>query len=190
MSSYEQLLVKVAVIVLCLVGIYIYIRLWFFFQGIIYNFLANRLKKNNSTLLRWLATWSSFDLAAAIANFICSLPVLIGVFVYAVFVRQGYRIPFQVGKANTEVVSETCVSPGENKMAFKEAMKLALSGECAKMGMLAEKGNCNAYTGTWWIDLDLFEKKEGCNPACVINVDTKATEINWRCTGLNPGLKN
>jgi len=41
---------------------------------------------------------------------------------------------------------------------------------------------CNEDTGTYWIDLDI--EKEGCNPACVINVETKEAEINWRCTGV------
>lgn len=44
---------------------------------------------------------------------------------------------------------------------------------------------CNEGTKTYWIDLTL--EKEGCNPACVIDVDKKSAEINWRCTGLiNP----
>ena len=33
-------------------------------------------------------------------------------------------------------------------------------------------------------DLDI--EKAGCNPACVINVETRTAEINWRCTGLLP----
>jgi hypothetical protein len=41
---------------------------------------------------------------------------------------------------------------------------------------------CNEGTGTYWINLNLT--REGCSPACVINVDTSLAEINWRCTGL------
>jgi len=41
---------------------------------------------------------------------------------------------------------------------------------------------CNEGTGTFWIQLNLT--KQGCNPACVINVANKTAEINWRCTGL------
>ena len=41
---------------------------------------------------------------------------------------------------------------------------------------------CNEETGTWWIDLEI--KKQGCAPACIIDVNTKKAEINWRCTGL------
>ena len=29
-------------------------------------------------------------------------------------------------------------------------------------------------------------EKQGCAPACVVNVVTKKAEINWRCTGLLP----
>ncbi|MCP3682587.1 MAG: hypothetical protein GY861_07855, partial [bacterium] len=43
---------------------------------------------------------------------------------------------------------------------------------------------CNPDTGTWWIDLDI--DKEGCNPACVVYIDDKTAEINWRCTGVIP----
>ena len=41
---------------------------------------------------------------------------------------------------------------------------------------------CNEGTGTFWINLNLTKK--GCSPACVVNIDSKKAEINWRCTGL------
>jgi hypothetical protein len=41
---------------------------------------------------------------------------------------------------------------------------------------------CNIGTGTYWINLNL--EKEGCNPACVVDIVNKSAEINWRCTGL------
>lgn len=41
---------------------------------------------------------------------------------------------------------------------------------------------CNEGTGTFWIDMNI--QKKGCNPACVINIEDKSAEINWRCTGL------
>jgi hypothetical protein len=41
---------------------------------------------------------------------------------------------------------------------------------------------CNEGTGTYWINLNIT--KEGCNPACVVNIADKTAEINWRCTGL------
>lgn len=68
------------------------------------------------------------------------------------------------------------------KMSFDEAKEIALGSECAKEGLLEEKHWCNEITGTWWIDLDI--EKQGCSPACVINVATKEAEINWMCTGL------
>ncbi len=43
------------------------------------------------------------------------------------------------------------------------------------------KGVYNPNSNTWWIDLDA--DAPGCNPACVVNVATKTTEVNWRCTG-------
>jgi hypothetical protein len=41
---------------------------------------------------------------------------------------------------------------------------------------------CNEGTETFWINLNMT--KQGCNPACVINLETNKAEINWRCTGL------
>lgn len=67
------------------------------------------------------------------------------------------------------------------KMGLSEAKEIALSSECVKEGSLKEEHFCNESTGTWWIDLDI--QKQGCAPACVINVSTKKAEINWRCTG-------
>lgn len=80
---------------------------------------------------------------------------------------------------------EYCVKKetGE-KMSLFEAREIAQNSECTKEGDFKETHFCNEDTGTWWIDLDI--EKEGCNPACVINVATKKAEINWRCTGLIP----
>ena len=80
-------------------------------------------------------------------------------------------------------VEEYCVKAEmSEKMSLSEAKKIARNSECTKEGSLKEEYFCNENTGTWWIDLDI--EKEGCNPACVVNVSTKKAEINWRCTGL------
>ena len=63
-------------------------------------------------------------------------------------------------------------------MYLNEAKEIAVN----KCGELKESYFCNENTNTWWVDLDL--EREGCNPACVINVISKNAEINWRCTGL------
>lgn len=75
-----------------------------------------------------------------------------------------------------------CVSPNGTQMNYEEAVKIA--EEFCRDGSLKEEHFCNDYTGTWWIDFTPNEPKEGCNPACVVNVETKEAEINWRCTGL------
>jgi len=57
--------------------------------------------------------------------------------------------------------------------------------KCLQPSVVCEKSYvCNENTGTYWINLDI--KKEGCNPACVINLETRTAEINWRCTGALP----
>lgn len=76
---------------------------------------------------------------------------------------------------------EYCVKIDSNeRMSLTEAKQIALTNECGDR--LKETYICNEVTGTWWIDLDI--EKEMCNPACVVNVETKQAEINWRCTGL------
>jgi len=79
---------------------------------------------------------------------------------------------------------ETNSVPKCKEMTVDEALNIALSSECAQKAKLSSKAFCNEDTDTWWIDLDLFEKKEGCNPACVVNVVSKTATINWRCTGV------
>lgn len=81
------------------------------------------------------------------------------------------------------LLRESCIkSDTGEEMNFSEAKVIALESECVEEGGLTDEYFCNEYTGTWWIDLDV--EKEGCAPACVINVSTKEAEINWRCTGV------
>jgi hypothetical protein len=81
------------------------------------------------------------------------------------------------------IEEEFCQKKGTDfKLSLSEAKKIAVLGECGDN--LKDTYICNEITGTWWINLDI--EKEGCNPACVINVETKMAEINWRCTGLLP----
>ena len=65
-----------------------------------------------------------------------------------------------------------------NGMKLSEAKEIAIEN----CGELKESYSCNEGTNTWWIDLDL--EKEGCAPACVVDVLDKSTEINRRCSGL------
>jgi hypothetical protein len=67
-------------------------------------------------------------------------------------------------------------------MTLEEARQIAATGECAETGKLKDQTVYNENSGTWWIDLDA--SKPGCNPACVVDVETKTAEVNWRCTGL------
>ena len=81
------------------------------------------------------------------------------------------------------VGSEMCTKEGTSySMSLSEAISIAQFSNCTKEGALTKPYVCNEITGTWWIDLSA--EKEGCSPACVVNVETKEAEINWRCTGL------
>lgn len=81
-----------------------------------------------------------------------------------------------------DIMEEYCVSlETGDKLGLTEALEIASDSECNE-GEFKDHHFCNENTGTWWIDLNIV--KEGCNPACVVNVVTKEAEINWRCTGL------
>ncbi len=60
-----------------------------------------------------------------------------------------------------------------------KAINLAKNSECTKEGTLTEEIHYNQNSKTWLIDLEL--PKQGCDPACVINLEEKTAEINWRC---------
>ena len=81
---------------------------------------------------------------------------------------------------------EHCIAPTGEAMSLFEAKEIAVNSECGEnlKEPYLEFSVCNADTGTWWIDLDI--EKEGCNPACVVDIETKTAEINWRCTGVIP----
>ena len=89
-----------------------------------------------------------------------------------------------IGLTTTTIPAEEfCQKKGTDiKLSLSEAKEIAIHGQCGDK--LRDTYICNEITGTWWIDLDI--EKAGCSPACVINVETKTAEINWRCTGLLP----
>jgi len=70
-----------------------------------------------------------------------------------------------------------------NDMSLKEAKGIMADSECSPYKTTTERF-CNQDTNTWWIGIDA--EKEGCNPACVVNTQTKTAQINWRCTGALP----
>ncbi len=86
-------------------------------------------------------------------------------------------------KNETLPEDQCCTRQNTNfSMCLPEAMEIAENSACVENGTLTENHFCNEYTGTWWIDLDI--EKDGCSPACVVDVETGQAEINWRCTGL------
>ena len=115
-------------------------------------------------------------------------------FVGGYLINQGIitiNIPSSTSTTTTiELTTTTTISSEEFcqkkdtdiKLSLSEAKNIAIHGQCGDK--LKDTYICNEITGTWWIDLDI--EKAGCNPACVINVETKIAEINWRCTGLLP----
>jgi hypothetical protein len=70
------------------------------------------------------------------------------------------------------------------QMSEEEAREIARASACGTEGGFKDTAFYNDWTGTWWIDMDV--EKEGCAPACVVDVKTREAEINWRCTGALP----
>ena len=98
-----------------------------------------------------------------------------------------YKRPWEDEVLKTEQVTfEVDGDAVGGKLSLSEAMEIAMNCECAKEGTLTGPAFYNEDTGTWWIDLDAKDKKEYCNPACVVNEATGEAEINWRCTGALP----
>jgi len=95
---------------------------------------------------------------------------------------------------NNQPIAEEKNEPAPNEkmclnMTLTEAKTLAEAGECGEKGSLLNGATCNEGTKTWWLDFNPKEEKSGCNPACVINTETRLVEINWRCTGLSESKK-
>jgi hypothetical protein len=91
---------------------------------------------------------------------------------------------FWWSKANSQTANSVCAKTNTSyKMTFSEARDIASGSECVKQGALKDYHWCNEGTGTWWIDLNI--NRQGCSPACVIDVEKKTAEINWMCTGLS-----
>lgn len=90
-------------------------------------------------------------------------------------------MPWECTSENTlEVPEDVCVDDKGNELSLEEAVLIAKESECGSD--LKETYVCNKITGTYWIDMSL--EKEGCSPACVVDIAAKTAEINWRCTGL------
>lgn len=105
---------------------------------------------------------------------------ILGIFVLAGAVFGACRL-----RQRQILPGESCIkTKTREEMSLSVAKEIALASECVKEGNLTDEYSCNQYTGTWWINLDI--EKEGCNPACVVDISTKKAEINWRCTGFIP----
>ncbi|MFA5994036.1 MAG: hypothetical protein WC823_03695 [Parcubacteria group bacterium] len=69
------------------------------------------------------------------------------------------------------------------KLTQAEAQAIA-EKNCLQNGDTLGAGTYNENSKTWWFDAKLKNVRPGCNPACVVNEETRSAEINWRCTGL------
>lgn len=99
--------------------------------------------------------------------------------------KAGYPIlesyPRQCKIENKAFTEEHCTDKDtKNILSLADAKQIAIESECGDT--LKDTYMCNENTGTYWIDLNI--KKQGCSPACVVDIITREAVINWRCTGL------
>ena len=87
------------------------------------------------------------------------------------------------GAAPQSATPQIAASPtAAPPMSLDEAQQIASqSASCAQAGTLQDTAVYNPNSNTWWIDLKADQPN--CNPACVVDVQTKTAEVNWRCTG-------
>ncbi|MFB6088840.1 MAG: hypothetical protein ABEK36_03625 [Candidatus Aenigmatarchaeota archaeon] len=78
------------------------------------------------------------------------------------------------------IFREPSCSDGKNLLTLEDAKEIARESECGDR--LTGEYDCNNISGTYWLDLNIT--KEGCNPACVVDIQHRNATINWRCTGL------
>ena len=74
--------------------------------------------------------------------------------------------------------------PQTNSLLSEAEARIIAEESCIKGGEALAGGIYNENSKTWWFDANLNAAKEGCNPACVVNEETRTAEVNWRCTGL------
>jgi hypothetical protein len=102
-------------------------------------------------------------------------------------VGAGDEVPTLVPTAVPVDVSDAEVCVDKNigaSLSYEEAVEIAQSSVCLAEGQLKETRFCNEDTGTWWLDLDL--DAPNCNPACVVDLNSRTAEINYRCMGALP----
>jgi len=99
-----------------------------------------------------------------------------------------YKRPWEDEVLKTERVTFNVEgSMAVEKLSLAEALEIAMNSECAVEGaLMTDTAFYNPDTFTWWIDLDVKNKKEFCFPVCVVNEATGEAETNWRCMGV-PG---
>jgi hypothetical protein len=140
----------------------------------------SKLGKDRATIkLRKWAKW----------EFVISL-IFVNLAVFSVLSNFSSRTEVGLLEKNQELNSDEAVVVEEKICATSSGIKMTIfqakeiaEKECLD-GIVKDVYSCNDYTGTWWIDFEPNEPKEGCNPACVVDIEKKTAEINWRCTGL------
>jgi hypothetical protein len=74
-----------------------------------------------------------------------------------------------------------CIDPITGaSLGIQEALAIAGDSECTSGGELLPARFCDAATGAWWIGLNA--PREGCDPACVVNANSRQAQIDWRCS--------
>lgn len=105
------------------------------------------------------------------------------IFVFAILFSTLFTACSKKEVVSPENSPEVQNPPSTNDEMTEADAKLIAEKSCIKGGEALAAGTYNEKTKTWWFDANLNATKPGCSPACVLDVEKKTADINWRCTG-------
>ena len=83
-----------------------------------------------------------------------------------------------VGRINHTCDLAPCPEP--EKMTEDAAREVAVK-ECVKDGESVGEGEYDEDSRRWQFDIELKEKRKGCEPVCLVSEKNKDAKINWNC---------
>jgi len=73
-----------------------------------------------------------------------------------------------------------CTTKSGKTMTMDRAKEIALASDCGDR--IVGEAFCNADAGTW--SIDMIVQRPGCDPSCIVDIETEQAVIDWKCTGI------
>ena len=74
----------------------------------------------------------------------------------------------------------TCTTKSGKIMTMDKAKEIALASDCGDR--ITDGIFCNSDTGIWLIDMNV--QRPGCDPSCIVDIETEQATVDWKCTGI------